>query len=74
MTKPHDFLGREINEGDTLVYPVRQGSRMWLKKLVVRRLVERDDDGKIICVILGENEIGRRVTLYKAERSVVVEV
>lgn len=32
LSKPQDFLGDVIGVGDIVVYPVRQGSRMWLVK------------------------------------------
>lgn len=74
MTKPRDFLGREINEGDVLVYPVRRQGNMWLKKLTVRCLVEREGDKGIETYVVGENDQGRRINLFKLERSVIVEV
>ncbi len=47
-----DFLDQEITAGDTIVYPNRQGSRMWMVKaevLVVneefKRLSVRRTDG-----------------------------
>jgi hypothetical protein len=68
MTNPRDFLGREIKEGDTLVYPVRRGSSMWLKRITVTRVAERDGGTQV----LGTNDDGRRITLMKPNRSVVV--
>ena len=32
---PVDFLGIEIRVGDTIVYPVRKGAKLWLKKLQI---------------------------------------
>ena len=74
MTEAKDFLDRVIQEGDTLVYPVRKKSDMRLKQLIVRRLVEHEEDGVIVCYVVGENPAGRRVNLFKTERSVIVEV
>jgi hypothetical protein len=34
----HDFLGVSVQVGDTIVYPNRQGSSMWLRKGTVRKL------------------------------------
>ena len=79
MTNPRDFMGREITEGVTLVYPVRRMSDMWLKKLTVTRIIEtsRRARGKpepeTVTAIIGLNPEGRRVTLLKADRCVIVE-
>jgi len=73
MTNPRDFLGCEINEGDTLVYPVRRGSSMWLKKITVTRITESDRGG-VKTIVVGINDSGRRITLMKPERSVIVEI
>jgi hypothetical protein len=59
-----DFLGREIEVGHMLVYPVRRGSSMQLKKI---RVSDLTDD-----VIHGVNDIGRGVWLHKPDRSVIV--
>ncbi|MHC4121254.1 MAG: hypothetical protein ACYSWO_27580 [Planctomycetota bacterium] len=70
MTNPKDVRGREINEGDTVFYPVRRGSSMWLKSVVVKRVVETSDGVQLI----GFNDDHRRITLRRPERCVVVEV
>lgn len=67
MTK--DVRGREIGEGDTVFYPVRRGSSMWLKSIVVTRLVETSNG----VLVIGTNESNRRVTLRRPERCIVVE-
>jgi hypothetical protein len=75
MTNPRDFLGKEIKEGVTLVYPVRRMSDMWLKKITVKRIIEtgnRRGRGTVKAII-GVNPDGRRITLTKADRCVVVE-
>lgn len=72
---PLDFFGREIKEGVTLVYPVRRMSNMWLKKITVKRIVEtssRQGSGTVKAII-GVNDNGRRVTVTKADRCVVME-
>lgn len=74
MTEARDYFGRVIKEGDTLVYPVRKKSDMRMKHLIVRRLVEREGPDGIEVYIVGENELGRRVNLFKSARSVIVEV
>lgn len=75
MENPKDFLGREIIEGVTLVYPVRRVSNMWLKKITVKRVIETTDrkTGGTVTAIIGENDDGRRITLTKADRCVIVE-
>lgn len=79
MENPKDFMGREITEGATLVYPVRRMSDMWLKKITVTRILEtsRRARGKVepetVTAIIGLNPAGRRVTLLKADRCVIVE-
>lgn len=46
-----DYLGQTITVGDTVVYPGRQGSRMWMNNATVVELrpqgvkVERTDGG-----------------------------
>jgi hypothetical protein len=74
MKTPVDFLGRKIKEGDALVYPVRRGSSMWLKKITVTRVTETDRDGPVKTIVIGINDSGRRITLMKPERSVIVEI
>lgn len=47
----HDFLGQPIKAGQTVVYPGRQGSRMWMNQAIVMELldngvrVQRSDGG-----------------------------
>ncbi len=60
-----DFLGRRINTGDTLVYPVRRRSAMWLSSIVVTDF----DRG----VIYGNNHKGRRIKLSKPDRTVIIK-
>ena len=62
----NDFLGREIEVGDVLVYPVRRTSAMWLTKITVTDL----GDG----TVRGVNDNGRRIILSRPERSVIVEI
>lgn len=61
-----DFLGREIKVGDELVYPVRRRSSMWLRKITVTDL----GNG----TVSGTGGQGRRVTIFKTERSIIVEI
>jgi len=76
MKNPRDFMNREITEGVILVYPVRRMSAMWLKKITVKRIVETTDQktGRPTQYIIGTNDNGRRITLTKADRCVIVGV
>ena len=60
-----DFIGRAIAAGNTVVYPVRRGSNMWLNKLAVTQVA--DDH------ITGFNGDGRRITVKNLNNCVVVE-
>lgn len=64
-----DFLGKPITAGATVCYPVRRGSKMWLKKLAVQQV---QDTPRGICVS-GTNDGGRRIAVYNLENCVVVE-
>ncbi len=63
-----DFVGREIKAGDTIVYPVRRGSDMWLKKLVVQQIVDSPSGS----VVSGMNDVGRRISLKNLNNCIVV--
>jgi len=65
---PRDFLGKTIEIEDVIVYPVRRGSDMRLKRLLVKRLNPARG------TVTGLNADGRTVTLSKPERSVIVEI
>lgn len=64
-----DFVGREIKVGDTLVYPVRQGSRMWLSRISVRQVIAGPEP-----TIHGYNNEGRKITIHKVSNAVVVQL
>ena len=74
MMEARDYFGRLIKEGDTVAYPVRKKSDMQMKHLIVRRIIERQRGDKIETYIVGENDAGRRVNLFKLDRCVIVEV
>ena len=40
MTPAVDFMGRTIEAGHVVVYPVRRGSDMWLNKLSVTQVTD----------------------------------
>ena len=63
-----DFLGKPITAGAIVCYPVRRGSKMWLKKLTVLTV---QDGPKGICVS-GTNDAGRRISIYNLNNCVVV--
>ncbi len=63
-----DFLGKQITAGATVCYPVRRGSRMWLKKMIVLAV---QDTPRGPCVS-GTNDAGRRVSVRNLENCVVV--
>ncbi len=59
-----DFLGRRIKVGDTLVYPVRRKSAMWLSSITVTDLADS--------TLHGTNRKGRRIKLSKPDRTVII--
>lgn len=59
-----DFAGNEIKAGQTVVYPVRRGSQMWLSEITVNK-VEAEN-------ILGVNKEGRRVTVKNLKNVVII--
>lgn len=59
-----DFMGREIRPGNTVCYPVRRGSSMWLVELRVQQV----EPGSVS----GFNKDGRRVTVKNLNNVVVV--
>lgn len=62
-----DFCGREIRVGDYLVYPVRQGSRMWLSRIRVTHILPGPTP-----TVRGLNNESRPVKLHKLSTVVVV--
>jgi hypothetical protein len=64
MTPAVDFLGRTIEAGHVVVYPVRRGSDMWLNKLSVTQV---SDDR-----ITGYSPTGKLLTIQKLQNVVIV--
>lgn len=65
-----DFLGREYQIGDLVVYPVRRKSELTLKKAVV---CETPDETYMIKKgLVAYNYSGRRIVLEKPDRCVIV--
>lgn len=67
MTEVLDFMGRGIKAGDTLIYPVRRGSSMWMQELRVTQVLPGDKPK-----IAGFNPEGRRITIYNIANVTVV--
>lgn len=76
-----DFLGKTINVGDTIVYPGRQGSSLWLNKGIVRQVVDTEGNGGPYLGLQVERiaqpgrpweKDGTMVTITALERVVVV--
>jgi hypothetical protein len=67
-----DYLGVVIQSGDIVVYPVRQGSAMWLQHLVVSH-IEVIRANKPVFKVCGTNSVGRTVKIDHAERCVIVK-
>ena len=64
MTPAVDYMGRTIEAGHVVVYPVRRGSDMWLNKLSVAQVEENR--------ISGYNNLGRRLTITNLKNVVIV--
>ena len=65
-----DFLGNLIEVGCTIVYPVRRGSAMWMRKASVTQIVQHDRTQPPLLVCL--NPKARRVTVQNLDNCVVV--
>jgi hypothetical protein len=65
MTPAVDFIGRTIEAGHVVVYPVRRGSDMWLNKLSVSQVW--DDH------IVGYNSAGKLLTIKNVKNVVIVD-
>ena len=63
-----DSLGNEIKATDTVVYPVRRGSRMWMNRLVVDAVRDTCHGVRIT----GRNAAGNRVSIQNVENCIVV--
>lgn len=64
---PKDIMGREIEAGHVIVYPVRKGSQMWLKKLEVSRVDELNR------TLHGQNAMGVPITIKNLNTVAVVD-
>ena len=68
MSEAKDFLGKSIQVGDAICYPVRRASSMWLNRLTVLA-VQNTPRGAWIG---GTNAAGRWVTIHNLKNCVVV--
>lgn len=64
---PKDIMGREIEAGHVIVYPVRKGSQMWLKRLEVSRVDE------VNRTLHGQNSMGVPITIKNLNTVAVVD-
>lgn len=67
-----DFLGQEIKAGDTIVYPGRQGSKLWMNRAKVLTVDPQGLDDWRVKVQLPNNAIRvvkcvERVVVIKTE-------
>lgn len=69
MTDVRDFMGRLIEAGCTVCYPVRRRSSMWMVEMRVQQVVTHGNEP----YISGYNSEGRRVTIKNLSNVVVVE-
>ena len=63
-----DFLGNEIAVTDTIAYPVRRGSSMWMKRLIVDAVRDTTNGVRVS----GRNELGNPVSIQNIQNCVVV--
>ncbi len=63
-----DFTGRRITEGVKLAYPVRRGSTMCLRSMVVNAVLKTGE----VVTIAGINDKGNSVKLTQPARTVII--
>ena len=63
-----DFLENPIEVNDTIIYPVRRGSNMWMKKLVVNAVRSTTNGVRVS----GTNESGHPVSIQNVHNCTVV--
>ncbi len=61
-----DCVGREIKAGCSILYPVRRGSRMWMSRMQVQRVIPSARP-----YVSGFNSDGRRVNVRNLNMVVV---
>jgi len=72
INMPVDYLGCLIEEGDIVVYPVRRGSDMYLKRMKVYAVQTIRTVQGPVYKLKGTNESGRLVTVENLDRTIVV--
>lgn len=68
---PKDYMGKSIKSGDTVIYPVRQGSEMWLQHMVVSH-IEIIRAATPVFKLHGTNSAGHLVKIHHTNRCVVI--
>ncbi len=63
----NDYAGHEIKAGQTIVYPVRRGSAMWLSEIKVTLVVPGSAPS-----VAGFNSEGRRVTVKNLKNVIII--
>lgn len=67
-----DYMGKVIKPCDTVIYPVRQGSEMWLQHMVVSH-IEIIRAATPVFKLHGTNSAGHLVKIHHADRCVVIK-
>lgn len=67
MEKIKDIVGKAIEAGCTVAYPVRKGSQMWLKTLAVSRVDELNR------TLHGYNNLGTPITIKNLNTVAVID-
>ncbi len=65
-----DCVDREIKVGCSVLYAVRRGSCMWLKRMTVQQVVENGSNGQPY--LSGFTPEGRRVSVHNLDTVVVI--
>jgi len=72
VLEPKDYTGKPIKSGFTVVYPVRQGSAMWLQHMIISHIeVIRAHDP--IFKLHGTNRDGKLVKLKHPDRCIIIK-
>jgi hypothetical protein len=72
ILEPRDYAGNVIKTGYTVVYPVRQGSDMWLQHMVISH-IEIIRAATPVFKLHGTNSDNRVVKLQHPNRCVVIK-
>lgn len=70
--KAVDYLGQEIKVGDTVCYPMRRGSNMWMNKRIVSQVNKLLDGSFEIAVYDPEGAAQRRTRVRNLHSVIVV--